>query len=87
MTYKTFYRGQQVRNVKNGWLGTVFRVECLACGDILTVEGEFTCPHKSRNVSLVIQQGGFLKPFCLPEHYEPLPPPTAWERLVGPDEI
>jgi hypothetical protein len=72
--------GQRVRNKTRGWIGRVAVVECSVCAKPMS-QDILTCPHNT--YCLTIDQGGFLKPWCLSKDYEDATIRlTAWERIL-----
>jgi hypothetical protein len=79
-----FRVGGLVRNKKFGWIGKVAAIECAACGEA-AVDGNLVCRHKgfaNLAMCLTVDQGGFLKPWCLPDRFEPTAVgPSVWDLL------
>lgn len=77
-----FRAGDLVRNKKYGWTGVVKVVECGICAHPYR-RGNPSCAHVNfPSTMLTIDQGGFLKPWCLPEHYaKTVIGPSVWELL------
>jgi hypothetical protein len=80
-----FREGDLARNKKFGWVGFVRVVECGICATPYK-DGNPTCPHREFPSPLLsIEQGGFLKPWCLPDRFEPTAiGPSVWEWLLRP---
>jgi len=77
-----FRIGDRVRNCRQGWVGVVRAVECLACGEAY-VDGQSKCGHKAGG--LTIEQSEVLKPWCLMKDYEPeviAPHPTSSRQKI-----
>lgn len=77
-----FRVGGLARNKNFGWVGKVIGIECARCGALL-VDGKFMCSHVNFPLRyLSVEQGGFLKPWCLEKDYAPTTiGPSVWELL------
>lgn len=77
-----FQAGDLARNKAKGWVGTVKVVECGICAKPYK-RGHPTCDHRNFPcVMLTIDQGGFIKPWCLPDRFEKTAiGPSVWELL------